>query len=93
MALNGSARHNGFRLNQQDIGRAILKNGTSLVDFSVLSEEKREELRDSDVIDLIDNHIKADVIAEIDLLDCVGITDATLAHIATNCTNLCEDHR
>ncbi len=76
-----------FQLNRHNINVVIRNNGTEL-HFNKLSHHEKNKLRDSDVIDLIDNHIKVDAITLISLHDCVGITDATLAHIATKCTNL-----
>jgi hypothetical protein len=50
--------------------------------------KENKKLRDEHVITIIDNHCKADEVTIIDLDGCPGITDATLAHIATNCTQL-----
>jgi hypothetical protein len=63
-------------------------NGGRGLDFSWSSDDEREKLRDEHVITIIDNHFEADEVTHIYLDDCVGITDATLAHIATNCTQL-----
>jgi Leucine-rich repeat (LRR) protein len=66
--------------------------------FSKLSDDERKNLRDKQVIDIIDYNFnkadevndskKADAVITIYLSGCDGITDATLDHIATNCTNL-----
>ena len=76
-----------FQLSQEDIDGIIFNNATELW-FCDLSKEKMEKLRDEDVISIIDNHVKADEIKEIDLDGCVGITDTAITHIATNCTQL-----
>jgi Leucine-rich repeat (LRR) protein len=88
MALTSTHNKRSFQqLSQKDIDDIIYNNGTWL-QFNYLSEEKRKELRDSDVIDIIDSRVDADAITHIALYNCVGITDATLVHIATKCTNL-----
>jgi Leucine-rich repeat (LRR) protein len=46
------------------------------------------KLRDDHVIDIVNNHFKADEITVIDLTSCKAITNATLNHISTMCTNL-----
>ena len=75
--------HNGFQLNQQGIDTTIIrrKNEREL-GSCYLSDETKEKLRDGHVIDLIDNHVDDDAITSIRLHRCVGLTGATLAHIA-----------
>jgi hypothetical protein len=46
------------------------------------------KLQDDHVIDIVDNHVKADEMEVINLTSCDLITDATLYHISTKCTNL-----
>jgi hypothetical protein len=89
MALTSAHHKSSFQLSQQDIDDIIWNNGTEL-HFNNLSEEKREELRDSDVIDIIDSRVDAVAITYIDLYHCFGITVATLVQISTKCTNLKE---
>jgi hypothetical protein len=64
------------------------ENGTVL-SFDNLSDSVKEKLRDEHIIGIIDKHFMlACAIKEIDLTDCVGITDATLVHIANKCKRL-----
>jgi len=76
-------------VNQELIDKVKVYDGRGLYFFN-LSDDIREKLRDEHVIDVIDNHVNADEVAAISLRGCVGITDATLVHIATNCTQLEE---
>jgi hypothetical protein len=56
--------------------------------FTFLSTEEKEELRDDQVITIIENHLNADEITNISLSGCRGITDTAIKHISTRCTNL-----
>jgi bacterioferritin-associated ferredoxin len=87
MATASAHHKRSFQLSQKDIDDIIRNNGTGLY-FIELSNEKKSNLRDSDVIDIIDSRVDAVAITYICLYHCVGITDATLAHIATKCTQL-----
>ncbi len=85
------ALHNGFQLNQKDIDAVVWDDGTKL-ELSLLSDGKKEKLRDGRIIDLIDYHVDADAtIKFIALSRCVGLADATtLKHNADKCTQLTE---
>ncbi len=71
------------------IGR-VKELGGSVLDFTHLrsDDDNQKLLRDEHVITIIDSHFKADEITYIDLDGCVGITNATLAHVAIKCTQL-----
>jgi len=70
------------------IDKVKKENGTVLT-FDNLSDSVKEKLRDEHIIGIIDKHFMLDcAIKEIDLTDCVGITDATLVHIANKCKRL-----
>jgi hypothetical protein len=77
-------------VNQELIDKVKQDDGRTLGFDNFLSRDEIEKLRDEHVITIIDNHFKADEVTGIYLRGCVGITDATLAHIATNCTQLKE---
>jgi Leucine-rich repeat (LRR) protein len=79
----------GDLVNQELIDK-VKKNGGRKLDFYNLSRDVKQKLRDEHVISIIDNHCKTDEVTVIFLYLCVGITDATLSHIATNCTQLKE---
>jgi len=74
-------------VNQELIDKVKEHDGRELY-FYGLSRDEREKLRDEHVITIIDNHVKADEVIGIVLYGCVGITDATLSHISTKCTQL-----
>jgi Leucine-rich repeat (LRR) protein len=66
----------------------VKKRDGRWLNFDDLSDDETEKLRDEHVITFIENHCKADEVKIIYLNGCVGITDATLAHIAIKCTQL-----
>jgi hypothetical protein len=69
----------------------VKKDGGRELDFfTLLSPDEEEKLRDDHVITIIDNYFNADEITEISLTDCSGITDVSIKHISTRCTNLEE---
>ena len=70
-------------IDQPLIDKVKEENGTVLT-FDNLSDSMRKKLRDEHAIDIINKHFRAGAIKEIDLTDCVGITDATLMHIANS---------
>jgi Leucine-rich repeat (LRR) protein len=78
-----------FTLTTEKKERSIrkLKGGTKL-DFWGLSYDDREKVRDNNVLDIINNDVKADAVTFISLDACTGITNATLMCIADKCTQL-----
>ncbi len=70
------------------IRRVKRDDGRCLDLFINLSDDKRQKLRDDHVITIIENYFNADEITIIELSYCPGITDTTIKHISTNCTNL-----
>ena len=80
------ALYNDFRLDNWEIDRHNI--GGHFLNLSNLEDCDRRQLVDGHIIDLLDNLLCADEVKYIDLSGCVGITDATLVHIANNCTRL-----
>ena len=84
------AKESSFVLPHDSIDSIIRMDGT-WVDFSNgLIADDRSKLRDSDVIDFLSNpnHVDTQKVTIINLRECKGITDGSLAYITDHCPQL-----
>jgi hypothetical protein len=70
------------------IKEIILDNGTDLDFWNGLDDGDHEKLKDHHVMDVLTNHVNADLVTNIDLTNCRGITNDTLIQISNMCPQL-----
>jgi Leucine-rich repeat (LRR) protein len=78
----------GDGLDDDDL-KKITKEDGKMVDFNFgLDLDDWKKLKDHHVMDVLTNHVNADLVTNIDLTNCRGITNATLIQISNMCPQL-----